>query len=360
MLNPFKLNKHKMREAQSFVNYIFLEIICNAPKLKERYPDFVLEMVKVDSYKELLKKSSRSDLLRTLDTIYQIVQNLPPQDIKVLRRAILINNQIRELCIGIHQPVSYNDLSRIDSRLSYHIRYLCDNLYRYVNGQSKAFTDKYLTLMDYYNSIVGCDTTCHCCGIGSITNRYDPRRDPFDHFLPKSKYPFTSLNVHNLVPVCQHCNDIKHEEDTLFKKSADSQKQERIRAFYPFRYDAPDIEIKIKIKNECNPMDLHPEDINIQIDCDNYSQETENWERLYGIKKRYKAELCSTDMKNIYEQYRSLRKWMPHNEAIESYKNNKYGDKNIIKIPFMEWANEKGLDAQNKGYIDPTISDKDK
>ena len=350
MLRPFKLTKHKIQKAQSFVNYIFLEIICRAPKLKENFPEFSSEMA--GNYKTLLENTNHIHLLEPLKIIYRIARNLPPKDIKTLRRAVLINNQIRKLCIGMHQPVSYKDLSLIDPTLSINIQKFCYNLYKYISKE-KEFYEKYLTLKDYYQTIIDCDTTCYCCGIAPISNKYNIRRSPFDHFLPQAIYPFVSLNTHNLVPTCKDCNDVKWHKDTLYRNVSGSHSKQRIKTFYPFRYDVPDIKIQIDIQKNSNLSNIQPKDIELQIDCKNHSQEVDNWKRMYDIESRYKAELCSTNIKKNYEQYLFLKKTgVPHNKIIEAYEINKYGDKNIIKIPLMECMNQKDLNSREKGFID--------
>ena len=37
-------------------------------------------------------------------------------------------------------------------------------------------------------------------------------RPDFDHFFPKSKYPFLSCSIFNLIPACKFCNQLKRED----------------------------------------------------------------------------------------------------------------------------------------------------
>lgn len=39
-------------------------------------------------------------------------------------------------------------------------------------------------------------------------------RPQFDHYYPKSKYPYLALSLYNLIPCCAICNLSKHESDT--------------------------------------------------------------------------------------------------------------------------------------------------
>jgi len=37
----------------------------------------------------------------------------------------------------------------------------------------------------------------------------------FDHFYPKSKYPYLSMSIFNMVPICSHCNLTKSNRETI-------------------------------------------------------------------------------------------------------------------------------------------------
>ena len=42
----------------------------------------------------------------------------------------------------------------------------------------------------------------------------------FDHYLPKSKYPYLALTLWNLIPTCEYCNSkLKHDKPTLIVNS---------------------------------------------------------------------------------------------------------------------------------------------
>lgn len=346
MLKPFKLVHHKIRKVQSFVNYIFLNIICRAPQLQAQHPEFTSDMA--GNYSAFLENTS-GYLLGPLEIIYSEAKKLSFQHIKTLRRAVHINIKIRELCTGMHQPVSYEDLNAISPVLSNAIKLFCCNLYDKVTPL-KEFTNNYQTLRSYYNTLVDCTNTCYCCGIYPIANKYEPARSPFDHFLPQAKYPFVSLNVHNLVPTCECCNGRKHQKDTFFIQN--NRNRERIKAFYPFRYEEPGINIKLNIPDGCNITTVQPQDIDLQIDCENYPEETKNWKRLYDIELRYKAEYTSKDIIKYYEQYQSCKELgLSYEQIIKACGLNTFGDKNIVKRPLMEYFNKKEEEARNKGFI---------
>lgn len=66
-------------------------------------------------------------------------------------------------------------------------------------------------------------TVCPYCNrtyVQSIKkqNQYHKKRrtSEFDHFFPKSKYPFLAISFYNLIPSCKTCNHIKGTNPVLF------------------------------------------------------------------------------------------------------------------------------------------------
>lgn len=54
-------------------------------------------------------------------------------------------------------------------------------------------------------------------------------RPQYDHFFPKSKYPYLALSMYNLIPCCSICNSSKSDENTY-----DAVREEET-YIYPFR-----------------------------------------------------------------------------------------------------------------------------
>jgi len=66
-------------------------------------------------------------------------------------------------------------------------------------------------------------TVCPYCNrtyVQSIKNQnqYHKKRrtSEFDHFFPKSKYPFLAISFYNLIPSCKTCNHVKGTNPVLF------------------------------------------------------------------------------------------------------------------------------------------------
>ncbi|MCD8031149.1 MAG: hypothetical protein LUF85_10110 [Bacteroides sp.] len=307
MLRPFLYKQHKIQRFQSFVNHVFLEIICRAPKLKSRYPTFPFGLV-APKYNPILEEVNQEYIKDPLCTIYEVARDLPPESIKTLRRAVVLNNRIEELCKGEAEPVLYSDLEKIDNpekTLTTHIKILCKHLYNEVMDRA-PFTHTYGKLNAYYKFIMGRTDVCKCCGLTPVLNAYNAPRDAFDHYLPRDKYPFVAVNFRNLVPACYHCNSsYKHTQDTLHynpQRAGQPRRERRTKAFYPFRKDPPDIRISLSLSPGCLVKKIKLRDFTLQIESPTHPDEVKNWQRLYGIEERYKGYYCSESLSNFYEE----------------------------------------------------------
>lgn len=71
---------------------------------------------------------------------------------------------------------------------------------------------------------------CPFCGLENYTTSEGTNRDPYDHWLSKSKYPLSSVNFYNLVPIGDKCNQtaVKGEVDVLHAN------ENRRLSFYPY------------------------------------------------------------------------------------------------------------------------------
>lgn len=58
-------------------------------------------------------------------------------------------------------------------------------------------------------------TTCPYCNRSYIfTSNKSGTRPQYDHYFPKSKYPYLAISMYNLIPCCSICNSLKQDADT--------------------------------------------------------------------------------------------------------------------------------------------------
>jgi hypothetical protein len=336
MLQPYELKYSKIHRAHSFVNYIMLYVVLNAKKLAAA--EFSSAVV-IPKYKNLIDSPEKKYILDPLKEVYKICKYLSPIHLKALRKAIHHNNRIRELCNGTLEPVRYSDIDRIDKELAKHIKIFCDALY--VNCLDlTCFYTQYETTSTYYKHLVGRKLTCHCCGVNKILNKFHAHRSALDHYLPKSIYPFASINFKNLVPICDTCNSkYKLDRDTLeiiANKGKKNETRHRTKAFYPFSRSKHNIDIKINFLRTYDKT-IEPKDLEIVFSNAADQEKTDNWDRVFGISDNYKAVCCSDEMGSYYEEYFAALKnrGISLNQHIEDLERNKFYNMNFLKIPFL-------------------------
>lgn len=142
---------------------------------------------------------------------------------------------------------------------------------------------------------------CPYCNRQYITPIYSDRgkmRADIDHFLPKSKYPFFSMSLYNLVPVCKSCNQsLKRDIEFTFKSI--NPYEDSLDEYFTFYGDTQTNEITIVYNNK-----IYQEHINMHID-------TFKIEALYNyhqnqVEEMVKKRVAYPDeyIKKLYEQNR--------------------------------------------------------
>ena len=122
-------------------------------------------------------------------------------------------------------------------------------------------------------------------------------RPQFDHYLPKSIYPFFALSLYNLIPSCSICNSLKSDKDINRIESIKDKNFEDIKmnpyinkgevddlfkfSYYPNKYGEPE---KIKI---------------IQTRNKDYQKKVEFFLDLFKIEKIYSAH-AGFEVKDLY------------------------------------------------------------
>lgn len=108
MLYPYKYPKAKIQQLQSFVNYIMLEVVLRAKKIPAS--TFSVGLV-IPKYKGIIRDVNAKYILDPISNMYLDSKKLDRFHLKLLRKAVLENNRIEELCDGRFSPVRYKYLS---------------------------------------------------------------------------------------------------------------------------------------------------------------------------------------------------------------------------------------------------------
>ena len=156
-------------------------------------------------------------------------------------------------------------------------------------------------------------TTCPYCNRNYTTTIDDVGiRPDYDHFLPKSKYPYFCVSMYNLVPCCKSCNCLKRDFDTMINPF-----------IYPFT-DGYDDKIVFDVDFSDDITDLIDTSkqlsVNIVFHCNqsfkdkfNNTNNTLHIEKLYKTHNDYARDIVTLSMiytDDFIESMQTTFKWL--------------------------------------------------
>jgi hypothetical protein len=331
-----------MEKMQKYMDFIFFEVWCKASDLD----DFDLDLFDKNSdLQDIIRAFNFLDtspkwgkyFLQLIKDIFELFKLLNDDKIKKLKYWYQVNNNIKRLCNGQLKPIVYKDLKNIHQDLSKKFQELYSILYNQKIIGLKDITDKIGKLDTHYKDFMAINNQGKCpfCGLSDMKGIHHTKREAYDHFLPKGKYPFNSINFKNLVPMCHECNSsYKLENNPIFDKSGNRRK-----AFYPYSLKDTDIDIKVAI-NSFN--DIKPENITLTITAPE-QEKVDTWIELFGIEERYKA-VFSSDSDGKYWLVQLNDEIIVYDDKLKRhYRKYPYNDKNFLKVAFFEAYQNKGL-----------------
>jgi hypothetical protein len=268
-------------------------------------------------------------------------------EIKQLSNNKSNNNKIEGLCNGDLKPIKYNDLPET---LRKPLKQFFNDLYEKVLKR-EPFEGKYETTKAYFDKLMKANrglTVCPFCALVDLKSQFHNGRDAFDHYLPKGTYPFISVNFLNLAPICHPCNSgDKLSTDPLFNDEG------RVRVIFPFGNLAIDpFSLQIIIDNQLLIVErIKPDDIYLNLQND---ERVKNWNRVFGINKRYIATICQKSkewVRHWHNLYRSKNIQTTLEDFIEirleEYTSRPLQDEFFLRYAIFNALNEHGLLAQS-------------
>ncbi|MBX8945338.1 HNH endonuclease [Lysinibacillus sp. K60] len=352
MLFGYKYISHSLEKVQEYIDFLFLEIWVKAEG------EFDIEKLNdLPEFKDLLLdiqkgRVTNDYLLGPISRIYNHFKNLSEKQLNDLRMGYIKNNSIEELCANVdgYEPLTYKDIEGFNKDLAGELKTFFINLFEHVIHLSDV-KKKIGTINDHYKQLVGTNNIgiCPFCGLNEIKGSFSSKREAYDHFLPKSTYAFNSINMKNLAPICHECNSsYKLAKNPLY--SVDKAKSSKIRrkAFFPFTEEVIDISVNMEL-NSSNIENLQGNDIELNIQSQNFKEETETWKDIFGIEERYKDKIIKGN--GAYYWYSQVTQefssYMSPKEALELIKtmaeNNKFAEQNFLKVAFLEACDKRKL-----------------
>lgn len=357
MLFPYTYVPHQMERMQRFVNFIFYQVWCCAPKsgkygmhLFEANPP--LKEVLTDLY---FSNGKAGNLFLTqIHAIYQSFSELERSEIVQFKRWYQGNNNLQAVCANdsTAQLLRYADITSSNKVLAKRLGLFFKGLYSHALLDLTALRAKIGDIDDHYKSFIKINKSGKCpfCGINDLLGEYHSKREAYDHYLPKAIYPFNSINFKNLVPACHHCNSsYKTSKNPAYKLKDPAMAAQRRAFFYPYTGEKYTIELKVNLNN-VDIDNLAVTDINIDFGPDELAEEIETWKDVYGIDERYKAKfLGENDGKYWFTQV--FDEWQEDGRTPTDYLltlarqtgNRPYAECNFLKKPFLDACQQMGL-----------------
>lgn len=362
MLFAYTFVPHTMEKMQSYIEFIFFEVWCQAPwkkydiSLFDGNPELREIIVSLHN----TEPKGAEFFIEGIQKVFKEFRALNICDIDRMKKWYLANNCICDICQNSDFvfPIRYHNL---ESCFRGRYKTVCNelkgffkNLYSDNFLSLKIVADKVGTVESHYSEFAKINNQGKCpfCGIHDLKGTYHSKREAYDHYLPKAKYPFNSINFRNLAPACHECNSsYKQSKDPLYVPKDPLKKPNggRRKSFYPFQADAYQIEFKIKIDTQ-DWNNIQPDELSLHLGPEQLHEEIETWLDVYGIEERYKAKCCgNNDGKGWILSV--LDEWKEDGRSPEDYLNTlarqakirPYIDENFLKQPFLDACQIAGL-----------------
>jgi hypothetical protein len=359
MLFAYTYVPHPMEKMQEFIEFIFFEVWCKAPGGPPFSLDLFDPMQDLKAVMEAFHYSHAkgADFFNGhVERIYGLFAELSPDQIEQFQAWFRGNNDIAGLCrndpaVAIAR---YDDLKAFNQPLADALASFFKGLYSKDLLGLAVLKDVIGDIDDHHFKFTGINRQGKCpfCGINDVKGIYHSRREAYDHFLPKGKYPFNAINFHNLAPACHECNSTyKLSKDPLHNAKDPSQTKNggRRKSFYPYQTTPFTIALEISLEAE-DWTKIEPDNVHIATGPDTIREEIDTWLDVYGIEERYKAKCCGDDDGKYWIE-QVLDEWTTDGKTPEGFlatlsrqaRSKPFAEANFLKLAFLEGCNRSGL-----------------
>jgi hypothetical protein len=288
MLFSYTYVSHPLEHLHDWIKKVVVDVWCrnggnySVALLCTELQELAAEIDAVDTHNR-----SIFDDIRDIDTLIQALSQYKRDE---LVRMFNDSTAVDELCRGNagRHPYNFADLEAWEPTIAKKLKTFFYDLFdKHIKwGPIKT---KLGDLKDHVDSFCGINNegVCPFCGLGETRDKNYKTRDDYDHFLPRHKYPFNSVNFRNLAPMCSTCNkSYKTTKDPISRSVGTRQK-----AYAPFEM-AVKFPVFSMVLDISKIQALHPTDISITITSATHQDEVDTWQWLFGIQERYKGKLC--------------------------------------------------------------------
>ena len=312
MLFTYTYINHEVEKYQRYLDFIFFEVWCKAKgdfSSKKLRGFNELKLI----YERLHNEDSKGAYFFNshVEMIFQEFKTLDKKDIRKLKKWYRRNNNIGGVCYNkVFSPISYKRLKEEYPKLSELFKSFYGKLYGNKSPFNLvAFGNFKNIIKSHYNDFmeINDEEICPFCGIKDIKGKNHKKREAYDHYFPKSKFPFNSVNFKNLVPMCNDCNSSYKLERELHLEIKGKGKKETIKrrkVFYPYSDKNWNINLNIELNSlDISKLKANQFSLKIQTnDEHSHKEHLAGWKETFGIEERFKA--------NVLRKKRGAKKWV--------------------------------------------------
>lgn len=353
MLFTYTYVPHQMEKMQTFIDFIFLDVWCKAPIGLDFSPNLFernLDLRDILSYFGFVANAPERGkrFYKDIKEIYRLFATLAPEHVDQFKAWYKANNDIEKACANdpTINMVRYKHVFSAHPTLGKLLASFFCGLYDKSLLGLVSLREKIGKIEEHNTAFFSANKIGKCpfCGLSDLKGIHHTRREAYDHYLPKFRYPFNSINFRNLVPACHECNSsYKLSKDPAHNAAG------RRKAFYPYSNAAITIEISVAFQI----LDINlltPADIQLTFGPSSVHEEIETWREVYGIDERYKAKLCAEN-DGKYWVFQILEEWQVDDRSPTDFlktltrqeKQNSFADTNFLKKAFLEGCDRAGI-----------------
>lgn len=243
------------------------------------------------------------------------------------------SKDVKKICSD--KSIIYSGLDKIDSKIQKPLKSLFEFLFDETIGTAVFKTNSKMHINDHYAKFQELNNVhvCPFCGLETYSLPLF-RRAEYDHYLPISIYPWLGVNFNNLVPMGDHCNGKKNDNNILYE---DYSSNLRRIVWYP--YEWVDHSVKLKCKKKPTLSDMKGTwEVCFKADSPKNQDKIKTWDDVFQISLRYNEHI-QTFQKGFIEDFAHKNKLKGQNlddasliDELKDYRDNGIGD---VKIETM-------------------------
>ncbi|BDU27226.1 hypothetical protein [Flavobacterium sp. GSB-24] len=236
--------------------------------------DYSTTFFDLDFYNDIVSHHKKI-LEEPLKAIFEIIKNWEQGKRTDFCNKIRESNDIERICSRVITPLKISEIDREITDIV-DIKKLFSDLYKQVLYGNHCKV-RYGDMQEHFNLFKTNENEifkCPVCGL-IPQNTGGEKKEDYDHLLPYTIYPFSSINFKNLAPICVDCNsDYKEDKDVLDNGGK--------KIFYYYDHLHQGITIDAKLENEGE----HTFSFNYST-IDDRREEIESWNEIFDINTRY-------------------------------------------------------------------------